>query len=138
MSKLRVFQGDFPTFESFLTPKGDPVVFYQNITSTTDPEVAEFILTIKGVEEIEVDKDFELPVPPKRSRERNWQAANLAGESATSISHAELLQRAVTSSASTPQAAESISLPEGGTGTPAAHVAQAAQVQKFTLPTKQK
>lgn len=94
-------------YSSYLTPQGEPIVFYRGYTTSADPEVCEFILSIKGVKEIKDTKDLEIPKPPARTRSRNWAAQ----EEPTKVSHLDLLRRAVASSAATPQAAQSNSTP---------------------------
>lgn len=109
--KLWVFKGEFGTYANFITPKGEAVAFYKGYTSTQDAEVAKFISTIKGVEEVKVTPDLKLPTPPERKRSRNWAASSNPKEfqAQTRISHMELLQRAVANSSHTPQAADSTS-----------------------------
>lgn len=108
MSKLRVFQGDFPEYANFLTPAGELVVFYKGYTSTEDDAVANFVRTLPKVKEVIVTKDLKVPAPPERKRNQSWQSVNFK-ENPTTVSHIDLLQRAVANSKATPQAAESSS-----------------------------
>lgn len=107
INKKRLFKGDFGTFESFLTPQGKQVSFYRGCLLTEDKEIAEFAASLPSVEEVPYKEGMEVPTPPQRQRNTNWASA--AGSDPTQVSVAELLQRAVASSASTPQAAESTS-----------------------------
>lgn len=109
--KLRVFKGDFGEYANFITQRGEVVMFYKGYTSTEDPVMADYIAALKGVEEVEVTPELKVPVPPERKRSRNWASASASqsGGEPTRISHAELLQRAVASSRTVPQAAESSS-----------------------------
>lgn len=104
----RIFFGELPPAVSYLTKTGQPVFFYQGYHKTTDPEVVEICQAIPGVTEItgQISPE-EVPVPPVRSRARNWAA----GTDPTVVSPAELLglaaARRVQSTADTPQAATS-------------------------------
>lgn len=113
---MRVFKLDpAPQFANYMTPKGSVVTFYKGYTTTDDKEVAEFILSIKGTEEIKDTKDLKIPVPP--SREGGASPASHSAEESgqDKISHIDLLKRAVASSSATPQAAASNSTPASPT-----------------------
>lgn len=105
--KSRIFTGDFPTFANFITPTGVTVGFYQGYLETTDPLICEYVLTLPTVSEVTDTKDLKVPKVPERSRGRNWASAS--SPDPMNITPVELLQRAVASSASLPQAAESTS-----------------------------
>lgn len=106
---VRTFKGDFAEFVSFLSEKGEQVTFYRGYVQSNDPALCEFILTIPTVKEVTNEKNLVVPVFPERRRSRNRATPSDVYESNTSISHLELLQRAVASTAQTPQAAESTS-----------------------------
>ena len=106
--KVRIFQGEFSTFANFISPAGKVVGFYKGVTTSNDPEVCDYVLTLDTVKEVTDVKGFVVPTPPTRTRSRNWASAGPASDP-VSISHLELLQRAVASSDATPQAAESTS-----------------------------
>ena len=112
MTPNRVFfMANSPEYTNFLSPTGVPVSFYQGYFQTTVPALAEFASSLEGVEELEGDDIPEtVPTIPTRSRSRTWAAAAHFGDP-TKVSPVELLQRAVASSESTPQAAESNSVP---------------------------
>lgn len=106
---VRTFKGDFAEFVSFLSEKGEQVTFYRGYVQSNDPALCEFILTIPTVKEVTNEKNLVVPVFPERRRSRNRATPSDVYESNTSISHLELLQRAVASTSQTPQAAESTS-----------------------------
>lgn len=106
---VRTFKGDLAEFVSFLSEKGEQVTFYRGYAQSDNPALCEFILTIPTVKEVTNEKDLVVPVFPERRRSRNRAAPSDVYESNTSISHLELLQRAVASTSQTPQAAESTS-----------------------------
>ena len=108
-SALRTFKGDFADIVSFLTEKGEPVTFYKGYIQSTEPTICDFVLTIPTVEEVTDTPDLVVPQLPERRRSRNRAQPSSVYDSNTSISHVELLQRAVTSTAQTPQAADSTS-----------------------------
>lgn len=98
-----------PEYVNFMSPRGDVISFYRGYASVTDPQAADYLLENDNVTEVTGEKDLVIPVPPERSRSRNWASASGSDTPDTSVSHLELLQRAVASSAHTPQAAESTS-----------------------------
>lgn len=108
-SGVRTFKGDLAEFVSFLSEKGEQVTFYRGYVQSDNPALCEFILTIPTVKEVTNEKDLVVPVFPERRRSRNRATPSDVYESNTSISHLELLQRAVASTSQTPQAAESTS-----------------------------
>lgn len=100
--KGRVFFGEFGVFESFLSPTGVPVTFYKGFAVVEDPELIQFVKTLKAVKDVtDTVKRSELPVPPKRERSRNW--ASRVGDP-TVFNPLDLLNRAVLSSAGMTQA----------------------------------
>ena len=112
MTPNRVFfMASSPEYTNFLSPTGVPVSFYRGYFQTAVPALAEFASSLEGVEELEGDDIPEtVPTIPTRSRSRTWAAAAHFGDP-TKVSPVELLQRAVASSESTPQAVESNSVP---------------------------
>ena len=109
---MRVFKLEpAPQFANYLTPKGGVVTFYKGYTTSDDKEVIEFILAIKGVEEIKDTKDLKIPVPPSREGGHVHSSHTAEEGEQDKISHMDLLKRAVASSAATPQAAASNSTP---------------------------
>lgn len=105
----RVFFGEFNEFANFISPKGKTVSFYRGFCETTDPETIEYCETIPGVTDI-TGKVKEVPKAPVRQRNRNWASSNTPGAEPHMVNALELLQRAVASSANTPQAAQSTSV----------------------------
>lgn len=100
--KGRVFFCEFGVFESFLSPTGVPVTFYKGFAVVEDPELIQFVKTLKAVKDVtDTVKRSELPVPPKRERSRNW--ASRVGDP-TVFNPLDLLNRAVLSSAGVTQA----------------------------------
>ena len=107
--EVRVFFGEFTTYQNFLTAKGKVVQFFRGYLKSSDPEIVAYCETeIPGIQDVTGQiKLEEVPVAPVRSRqEGGWMSSNRASEP-TSISPAELLQRAVANSSHVTNAASS-------------------------------
>lgn len=92
-STLRIFWGEFPTHQNYLTKLGKTVAFYKGYCMTDDPEIIECIKTIREVKEVTGQvKESDVPSPAKRERNRNWAAAQ--GTQPHVMNPAELLMRA--------------------------------------------
>lgn len=103
--KGSVFFGEFGLYENFMTPTGKVLSFYKGFAVVEDPELIEYAKTIKGLKDVTKEvKVSDLPVQPVRSRTRNF-AAN--GIDPTVFNPLDLLQRAVASSQTVTQAADS-------------------------------
>lgn len=104
--EVRVFYGEFQTHQNYLTAKGNPVSFYRGYFATSKQELIDFCLGLDGVQEVTGKvKASEIPVAPKRDRNRNWASAGPSDP--TMISPAELLQRVVQNSSNMTTSARS-------------------------------
>lgn len=104
-SKVRVFHGEFGTYQNYLTPKGKIIKFYQGFCKTSDKEVIEYCSELEHVTDVTDSVDIDkVPEAPLRKRNGGWQSNNAE---ATVISPTELLQRAVANSAQVPHAVQS-------------------------------
>lgn len=102
----RVFYGEFQTHQNYLTAKGTTVSFYRGYFATAKQELIDFCLELEGVQEVTGKiKASEIPVAPKRDRNRNWASAGPSDP--TMISPAELLQRVVQNSSNMTTSARS-------------------------------
>lgn len=102
----RVFYGEFQTHQNYLTPKGVTVSFYRGYFATLKEELIDFCLGLDGVQEVTGKiKAADIPVAPKRDRNRNWASAGPSDP--TMISPAELLQRVVQNSSNMTTSARS-------------------------------
>lgn len=91
-------------FVNMLTPAGEPFVFYKGLLKTSDPELQAHLATIKNVKDVTAAKPpVVVEEVPQRNRTRGLQKMGMT----PLMTPAELLQRAITSSAQTPQAAAS-------------------------------
>lgn len=91
-------------FVNMITTSGTVITFYKGYLKTTDTGVQSYLATLQNVEDVTAKKPT--PVveePPQRTRTRGTTKSNIS----PLMTPAELLQRAVTSSAQTPQAAAS-------------------------------
>ena len=87
-----------------MTPEGIPVHFYAGYHVTSDPDIVKFCSALKGISDVTGKiKLTDVPEAPRRTRERSWAAA----ASPTAITPAEILSKAVASSATIVQAAKS-------------------------------
>lgn len=121
-AQVYTFQGPYYGFTSMMTPKGTAFAFYNGFIQTTSKEVADYLKTDEfveaGVKELSADdlKKITVPVASKRGRDFSAPSAQTEIDISSTISPAALLQRAVASTAHTPQSAASNS------GTPASSV----------------
>lgn len=93
-SQNRIFYGEFPDHQNYLTAKGKTVAFYKGYCMTDDPEIIEYIATIRDAKEVTGKVlESDVPVPKKRERNRNWASAQ--GQAPHVFNPAELLLRAV-------------------------------------------
>lgn len=91
---IRIFHGEFGTFQQYLTATGKVVQFYKGYCKTTDEEIIAYCRTLKNVQDLTGKANPEdIPVMPKRERNRNWASAQ--GAQPHMITPAELLGRAV-------------------------------------------
>lgn len=98
-SKARVFHGQFDTYQQYLTNSGKVVSFYKGYCVTEDPETAEYCAKLPQVKELTGKANLEdIPVAPKRQRNRNWASAQSAQPHV--FSPADLLQRVVVANTS--------------------------------------
>lgn len=96
-----IFYGQLPPSVSLMTPKGEPVYFYQGYHVTDNPDIIEFLKGEKNITNVtgKVKLD-DVPVPPVRVQGNSWHS-NAAQQSPTTITPAELLQRAAIKSSAT-------------------------------------
>lgn len=106
-SKVRIFQSeDTREYSNRITPQGEIISFYQGYYKTSNAQIADWLVGESEITEITGKiKESEVPVAPSRRPVRGPQFV-----SPTLITPQEILQRAVASSANTPQAAESNSV----------------------------
>lgn len=103
-----VFFGEFSEYANFITPSGKIVSFYRGFHETSDPDVIAYCSTIPGVTDV-TGKVKDIPKTPVRQRTHNWASSNSPQVDPSVVNAFELLQRAVASTANTPQAAQSTS-----------------------------
>lgn len=101
----RTFYGEFGQWANFVTPAGTQVTFYRGYCTTNNLDAIQYLANLDGVVEVTDIEGLKVPQPPVRQRSRNLVGRDL--EEATTFSPMELLQRAVASSANTPQASAS-------------------------------
>lgn len=99
------FLGPAQEYINLVSPDGSVVIFYQGYHTTSNAAIARW-LTSEGIEEVTGDPKHNATELPSRIQPRGQSYA-----SPTMITPQEVLQAAVTSSAQTPQAAPSTSIP---------------------------
>lgn len=99
------FLGPAQEYINLVSPDGSVVIFYQGYHTTSNAAIARW-LSGEGIEEVTGDPKHKAPELPSRIQPRGQSYA-----SPTMITPQEVLQAAVTSSAQTPQAALSTSIP---------------------------
>lgn len=99
------FLGPAQEYINLMSPDGTVVTFYQSYHITTDVKIAEWLAS-EGIEEVTGNPKHKAPELPSRIQPRGQSYA-----SPTMITPQEVLQAAITSSAQTPQAAPSTSIP---------------------------
>lgn len=101
-SAFRVFHGEFTDFQQYLTNSGKVVSFYRGYCMTDDPEIIDYctqLARLKQVQEVTGKVlESDVPVAPKRERNRNWASAQ--GSKPHVFSPADLLQRVVVANTS--------------------------------------
>lgn len=104
----RVYKLGSEEFQNFITPHGHIVTFYQGYYEPTGVDDTEtFVKSIPGVKIVNVPLDFKVGAPGRNISSVQVKRGMGDTTNVGTISHLELLQRAVASSNQTPQAQES-------------------------------
>lgn len=98
-----VLKGPFAGYSSFLTSSGKPYTFYEGYLVTEDQEIITAALALPGVARTDETK---FPRMPERNRGRKSVSFS-ENRDPTTITPQEIMQLAVASTRTVPQAAES-------------------------------